>query len=179
MSQLGSQAERTLSHSTFCSIQASVDWLRPTSIVEGNLFISSTKSNVNLSGNTLTNTPRITFNMIFSPLSGLVKVKSKSEIVQLCWTLCDPMDCSLPGSSLHGILQARVLEWVAISFSRGSSWPRDRTLVSHIPGRRFNLCTTREATLSLVKMTCKILWRQKVLVLLINCKGRRKVRGKN
>ena len=55
------------------------------------------------------------------------------------------MDCSLPGSTLHGILQARVLEWVAISFSRGSSRPRDRTWVSHIPGRRFNLWATREA----------------------------------
>ena len=51
----------------------------------------------------------------------------------------NPMDCSLPGSSLHGILQARVLEWVAISFSRGSSWPRDPTLVFCIPGRHFNL----------------------------------------
>ena len=40
---------------------------------------------------------------------------------QSCWTLCDPMDCSLPGSSIHGIFQARILEWVAISFSRGSS----------------------------------------------------------
>ena len=58
---------------------------------------------------------------------------------QLCLALCDPMDCSLPGSSLHGILQARVLEWVAISFSRGSSQPRDRTRVSCIPGRHFNL----------------------------------------
>ena len=47
------------------------------------------------------------------------------------------MDCSLPGSSVHGIFQARVLEWVAISFSRGSSWPRDRTWVSCIAGRRF------------------------------------------
>ena len=47
--------------------------------------------------------------------------ESESEVAQLCPTLCDPMDCSLPGSSLHGILQARVLEWVAISFSRGSS----------------------------------------------------------
>ena len=59
--------------------------------------------------------------------------------------LCDPMDCSLPVSSLHGILQARVLEWVAISFSRGSSWPRDQIQVSHIPGRCFNLWATREA----------------------------------
>ena len=62
-----------------------------------------------------------------------------------CPTLCDPMDCSLPGSSLHGILQANILEWVAISFSRGSSQPRDRTWVSHIVGRCFNLWATREA----------------------------------
>ena len=55
-----------------------------------------------------------------------------SEVAQSCPTLCDPMDCSLPGSSVHGILQARILEWIAISFSRGSSWPRDQTLVSCI-----------------------------------------------
>ena len=71
--------------------------------------------------------------------------ESESEVAQSCLTLCDPMDCSLPGSSLHGILQARVLEWIAISFSRGSSQPRDRTRVSLIPGRRFNLWATREA----------------------------------
>ena len=52
------------------------------------------------------------------------KVSSESEVAQLCPTLCDPMDCSLPGSSLHGILQAKILECVAISFSRGSSQPR-------------------------------------------------------
>ena len=46
---------------------------------------------------------------------------SESEVVQSCPTLCDPVDCSLPGSSLHGFLQAKILEWVAISFSRGSS----------------------------------------------------------
>ena len=65
------------------------------------------------------------------------------EVAQSCPTLCDPMDCSLPRSSLHVILQARVLEWVAISFSRGSSWPRDWTQVSCIPGRCFNLWATR------------------------------------
>ena len=54
------------------------------------------------------------------------KVK-ESEVTQSCLTLCDPMDCSLPGFSIHGIFQARVLEWVAISFSKGSSWPRDWT----------------------------------------------------
>ena len=46
-----------------------------------------------------------------------MKVKSESEVVQSCLTLSDPMDCSLPGSSVHGIFQARVLEWVAIAFS--------------------------------------------------------------
>ena len=67
-----------------------------------------------------------------------VKVK-ESKVAQLCLTLCNPMDCSLPGSPLHGILQARVLEWIAISFSRGSSQLRDRTGVSYIPGTQFNL----------------------------------------
>ncbi len=46
-----------------------------------------------------------------------MKVKSESEVAQSCPTLSDPMDCSLPGSSVHGIFQARVLEWVAIAFS--------------------------------------------------------------
>ena len=46
-----------------------------------------------------------------------MKVKSEREVAQLCPTLRDPMDCSLPGSSVHGILQARVLEWGAIAFS--------------------------------------------------------------
>ena len=62
---------------------------------------------------------------------------SQVKVTQLCLTLCDTMDCSLPGSSIHGIFQARVLEWVAISFSRGSSRPRDWTQVSRIVGRRF------------------------------------------
>ena len=65
--------------------------------------------------------------------------ESESEVAQLCPTLCDPIDCSLPGSSVHGIFQARILEWVAISFSRGSSRPRDRTRVSQIVGRCFTI----------------------------------------
>ena len=64
--------------------------------------------------------------------------------------LCNPMDCSLPGSSVHGISQARILLCVAISFSRESPWPRDRIQVSCIAGRFFNCCTTWEALLSLV-----------------------------
>ena len=58
-------------------------------------------------------------------------------VTQSCLTLCNPMDCSPPGSSVHGILQARILEWVAMSFSRGSSWPRDQTQVSCTAGRFF------------------------------------------
>ena len=53
-----------------------------------------------------------------------------SKSLQSCPTLCDPMDCSPSGSSIHGILQARILGWVAISFSRGFSPPRDQTHVS-------------------------------------------------
>ena len=67
-----------------------------------------------------------------------------SEVARLCPTLCDPMDWSLPASSIHGIFQARVLEWVAISFSRRSSRPRDWTWVSHIVGRRFTIWANRE-----------------------------------
>ena len=55
-----------------------------------------------------------------------LKRQSACMCAQSCPTLCNPMDCSPPGSSVHGIFQARVLEWVAISFSRGSFWPRDR-----------------------------------------------------
>ena len=58
-----------------------------------------------------------------------------SEVAQSCLTLCDPMDYSLPGSSVHGIFQARILEWVVISFSRESSQHRDWTWVSCIAGR--------------------------------------------
>ena len=70
-------------------------------------------------------------------------------LLQLCLTLCDPMDCSLPGSSVHGILQSRVLEWVAIPFFRGSSQPRDQNRVSlhwqagsllAPPGKPISLC---------------------------------------
>ena len=71
--------------------------------------------------------------------------ESESEVAQSCPTLCDPMDYSLPGYSVRGIFQARVLEWGAIAFSRGSSQPRNRTWVSHIVGRCFAVwATTRE-----------------------------------
>ena len=70
--------------------------------------------------------------------------ESESEVAQSYPTLCNPMDCSLPCSSVHGIFQARVLEWVAISFSRGPSRPRDWTQVSLIVGRHFTVWATRE-----------------------------------
>ena len=65
-----------------------------------------------------------------------------SDVTQSCPTPWDPMDSS------HEIFKARVLEWVVSSFSRGSSRPRDLTQVSHIVGRRFTLCTTREVLIS-------------------------------
>ena len=70
----------------------------------------------------------------FSSVALKVKVKS-------CLTLCDPMDSSLPGSFVHGVFQARILEWVAISFRR-SSRPRDWTQVFLIVGRRFTIWAT-------------------------------------
>ena len=70
-----------------------------------------------------------------------------SKSLQSCPTVCNPVDYSPPGSSIHRILQARILKWVAISFLRGSSPPRDLTQVSRIAGRHFNLWATREQPL--------------------------------
>ena len=69
----------------------------------------------------------------------LISYEGEGEVTQSCLTLCDPVDCNLLGFSIHGILQTRILEWIAISFFRGSSRPRDQTRVSHIGGRCFNL----------------------------------------
>ena len=81
-----------------------------------------------------------TFQVYSQTQSEKVKVKSLS-----CVRLCNPINCSLPGFSVHGILQARILEWVAIYFSRGSSWPKNRTQVSCIAGRCSTLWASREA----------------------------------
>ena len=86
-----------------------------------------------------------------------------SEVAQSCPTLCDPVDCSPPGSCIHGNLQARILEWVAISFSRGSSRPRDRTQDSCITGRCFNLWATREAHFNLC--TAHYLFKQLFMII--------------
>ena len=66
-------------------------------------------------------------------------------VAHLCPTLCNPMDCSLPHSSVHGIFQARILEWIAISFSSGFSQPRDWSQVSCIAGRFFTIWAIWEA----------------------------------
>ena len=72
--------------------------------------------------------------LITSKVVYTVNMYAAAKSLQSCLTLCGPMDCSLPGSSVHGILQARMLEWVAVSFSRGLSRPRNRTWVSCIAG---------------------------------------------
>ena len=69
---------------------------------------------------------------------------------KLCLTLCDPTNCSLPVFSVHGISQARILDWVAMSFSRGSSWPRDRTLIAFLAGRFFTTEPPGKAQISLM-----------------------------
>ena len=72
-------------------------------------------------------------------------ISVKVKVTQSCPTLCDPMDCSLPGSSVHAILQARILEWIAVPFSRGSSQSRNQTQISLVAGGFFTIWVTREA----------------------------------
>ena len=71
-------------------------------------------------------------------------------VTQSCPTLWDPTDCSPPGFSVHGILQARILEWIVIPFSRGSSQPTDRILVSCIAGRFFTVRATGKSSSCLI-----------------------------
>ena len=105
-------------------------------------------------------------NSIRFPQSRLLKDRcncqlSPAKSLQLCLTLCNPMDCSPPGSSVHGILQARILEWVAMPSSRGSSKPRDQNCVSCIPciGRQVLYCQCHLASpkYALPKNKCKII----------------------
>ena len=75
------------------------------------------------------------------------KLGVKMLVTESCMTLCEPMDYSLPGSSVHGILQARILNWVAMFFSSGSSWPRNRNFISCIScvaGRFFTVALAYE-----------------------------------
>ena len=77
------------------------------------------------------------------PKERLVNEK-KLLVAKSCPIPCDPMDCSLPGSSVHGISQARILEWVAMPSSKWSSWPRDQTRVSCTAGRFLTIWATSE-----------------------------------
>ena len=107
------------------------------------------------------------------------KVQVKwSEVAQSCPTLCDPMDSSLLGSTVHGIFQARILEWAAISFFRGSSQPRDRTWVSCITDRRFTIWATWETqessnyrTIALISHASKVMLKilKAILQQYVNC----------
>ena len=87
-----------------------------------------------------------------------MKVKSESEVAQLCPTLSDPMDCSLPGSSIHGIFQARVLEWGAIAFSTGVCFKKSRTGLLVLPNT--NSCV--QCTVKPNKPKCQGLEHRKV-----------------
>ena len=82
-----------------------------------------------------------TFPLLRRMPSFWIRVQTHAH-TQSCPTLCDPMDCSPPGFSVHGILQARILEWVAISFSRGSSQPKDQTHISCISYNGRQIFTT-------------------------------------
>ena len=81
----------------------------------------------------------------WTELNKIFQMLSESEVTHSCLSLCNPMNYSLQGSSVHRIFQAGVLEWVFISFSRGSSWPSYWTRVSHIADRHFTVWATREA----------------------------------
>ena len=83
--------------------------------------------------------------------------KVKVLVAQLCPAICDSMDCNMPGFSVHGILQERILEWITIPFSRGSSWRRDQTWDFCIAGGFFTICATREAPKSWCMLLISIL----------------------
>ena len=92
--------------------------------------------------------PRDKPNSLVSPALAVLCLVAK-----LCPTLCDPMDCSPLGSSVHRDFQARILEWVATPTSRGSSQPRNRTQVSHIAGRFFTVWGTRHWEMGSLPLT--------------------------
>ena len=101
------------------------------------------------------------FLLLFWAEIWIVEDFSQSVLVaQLYSILCDPMDCSLSGSSVH-VLQARILEWIAISFSRDSSQPMDQTQVSCIAGRFFTIWATREAQ---SRFNCKSRFKISILI---------------
>ena len=117
----------------------------------------------------------ITFEYLWASFHGF---NEKKKSLQLCLTLCDPTDCSPPGSSVHGVLQARTLEWAAIPFSRGSSRPRDWTWVSWTASGACAVWVAREAPLisnkaenpftHSIDLCISFIWKLPVLVLGLN-----------
>ena len=93
--------------------------------------------------------------MLFSVLMAELEPACWCLVTKPCPTFCNPIDCSPPGPSVHGTVQSRILEWVTISSSKGSSWPRDQTLVSYISciGRwvLYHQCPTRSKGVYLEK----------------------------
>ena len=106
-------------------------------------------------------TDSFSYPSVFPYLTSCLK-KLVCLAAQSCPTPCDPMNCSLSGSSVHGILQARILTWVAISFSSGCSWPRAWTWVSCIVRGVFTIWATWESHKLVVDL--------KILTLIISCK---------
>ena len=104
-------------------------------------------------------------------------------VTQLCLTFWDPMNCSQPGSSVHGILQGRILEWASMPSSWGSSWPKDQTRVSSIAGGFFTIWATREAhnyiisgyyySLALEEKTCPRVWFSLLTIVLLSMGSQR------
>ena len=106
-------------------------------------------------------------------------VKVKVLVIQLCSTVCNPKDCRLPGSTVHGILQARILEWVTVPFSRGSSWPMNQTWVPHIASgdvllASFTIWATREIPIGRNGHSLKEIISEQVQQKLPNWKSNRK-----
>ena len=91
----------------------------------------------------------------FNHFSKIYYISCCCLVTKSCLTLCYPVDCSPPGSSVHGISQARVLEWVAIPFSKGSFQPRDQTLISCLVGRFFTTESPGKPITSLIRVKCK------------------------
>ena len=86
------------------------------------------------------------------------KIRLHAQMLQLCLTLCNTVDCSQPGSSVHGIVLARILQWVVIPFSRGSLWPRDLTCVSCITGRLLIIESPRKPNRRVTILNSTFIW---------------------
>ena len=159
MSQL-KQRENSFVLLLFTLLRPLADGLRPICIGGGSLLYLVYQSKCQSPVEVLSETPlSLTFGPLLANPTTQVLLAFLTSVWPPCFSpwrdrhsglivVCNPMDCSLPGSSVHGILQARILEWIAIPFSRGSSQPRDQTRVSRIAGRFFTFWATKESQCS-------------------------------